>query len=102
MQYVNIPNNSLLLHPITHGVPQRSILGTLLFLNYINDFTNCRDVFSLQYADDTTVLLSGNKKSSMENSANRTIKQIFEWLTANKLSLNTNKTNYMIISNKKE
>ena len=102
MQYVNIHSRSSSLQPITHGVPQGSILGPLLFLCYINDFTNCHDVFSLQYADDTTVLLSGNTKRSIEDSANQAINQIFEWLTANKLSLNTNKTNYMIISNKKE
>ena len=53
--------SSLLDITLTYGVPQRSILGSLFFIVYVNDMKhvlkNCKH---LMYADDTVLYLTGD------------------------------------------
>ena len=45
---------------ITHGVPQGSIWRPLLFILYMNDFSRSSDLlFSILFADDTSVFIDG-------------------------------------------
>ncbi len=83
--------------PINCGVPQGSILGPLLFLIYINDMNealvNCR-VF--HFADDTNLLFSHENPDKLHNIINQELKVLFNWLCANRLSLNVSKTEFII------
>ena len=74
-------------------MPQGSILGSLLFIIYINDFPNCLKYgTSLSFADDTSIFISGKTAQTLFDKGNDELCNIDNWLVANKLSLNANKT----------
>ena len=83
--------------PISSGVPQGSILGPLLFLIYINDFTQASNFFSMRlFADDTSLTVSGKNLDEILLQINNKLPNIYDWLCANKLTLNLRKTKYLI------
>ena len=54
------------------------------------------------FADDTSLFLDGKNISDMTHVVNSELQKIVQWLNANKLSINIEKTKYIIfISNKK-
>lgn len=82
---------------IEYGVPQGSILGPTLFLIYINELckTNLQNGKLIAFADDTTLIFTGNNWKETFAYAQTGFNIITEWLSNNTLSLNTDKTKYL-------
>ena len=79
------------------GVPQGSVLGPLLFLLYINDISYSSNQLNFfLFADDTNLLYADKNLRSLEVTVNKELASVCNWLMANKLSLNTKKSNFVI------
>ena len=83
------------------GVPQGSILGPLLFLIYINDLPLVSDLITKLFADDTCLVFSSKDLNLLQIKINSEILKIENWLHSNKLSLNHQKTKFMLIHSKR-
>ena len=96
-QYVTINNERSEIQTIKYGVPQGSILGPLLFLIYINDLS--RSIKNLKihhFADDTNLLYASSSLKDINKKINFDLSNLVQWLQANKIALNVNKTDIII------
>ena len=101
-QFVHFKNISSEELVIKCGVPQGSILGPLLFFFYINDLSNVsKKLFLILFADDSNVFITGKSIHELIINLNEELSKLVEWLHANKLSININKTHYVIFSLRK-
>ena len=79
------------------GVPQGSVLGPLFFLLYINDIYRALGCNAVRFfADDTSLLSSGRNLNDVIIQAKELFHKLYHWCVANKLSINSDKTNFIL------
>ena len=102
-QYVSINGFESEKLDVTCGVPQGSTLGPLLFLIYINDLRlSLKFSTASHFADDTCIIYRSKKLKTLESDLNHDLKLCSEWLNANRLSLNVDKTKLLLFHSKKK
>jgi len=101
-QYVTVSGSASELSDINIGVPQGSVLGPVLFLVYINDMRKCSRLLRyVHFADDTTAFHSHNDVQRLTSDVNADLVSLCTWLKCNRLSLNIEKTVFMMFADKK-
>ena len=86
---------------ISCGVSQVSILVPLLFLIFLNDLRYATPNSLVHHFVDATNLIISNKSlKTLRKSMNKELESLYNWLCANRLSLNVAKTEFLLLRNK--
>ena len=64
---------------IVEWIPQRSIIGSLLFLIYVNDMPQTVSSTLLLYADDSCILYQHKNLDEIEKQQNKDSENICDW-----------------------
>ena len=76
MQYTLIKETESSLKTVSHGVPQGSVLGPVLFILFINDMYNSLEYCKVHhYADETNLLLTDNPFKKINRQVNCDLSQ---------------------------
>ena len=95
-QFVFVNNESSYHSEVTSGVPQGSVLGTVLFIISINDLPNhIKHSNILTFADDTKIVLPIN---SMDDNIllQSDLNSVMAWSNENNMQLNKNKFELLV------
>ena len=96
-QFVSIGNVRSDISYILCGVPQGSVLGPLLFLLYLNGIQKSKNLLDFHlFAEDSSLFYSAKSLSELESTITCQLSHVHKWLYANKLSLNIQKSSFLI------
>jgi len=84
--------------PISHGVPQGSIIGPLLFILFINDLPLSTSLNIDMYADDSTLYTRGTSVDELSDKLTMALGNVQNWCLSNGMIINIKKTKTMTIS----
>ena len=85
MQHTLIKESKSFLNTVSHGVPQSSVFGPLLFILFIKDMHNSVEYCKVHhYAHDTHLLLTDNSLRKINRKVNRDLSLICHWLRGKK------------------
>ena len=97
--YVDVNNSISSVRTLNIGLPQGSVSSPYLFSIYVNDMHRCSDRLSfVHFADDTTVFMSGDCIEELCLDISVELGKVSEWLRANRLSLNIDKTSFILFT----
>ena len=102
-QIVSVDNVHSSSVPVRFGVPQGSVLGPVLFVLYtasLTDVIESHSVLHHCYADDSQLQISAppHHVDELVQTIQACICDVKSWMTGNKLKLNDDKTELMIVS----
>jgi len=82
--------------------PQRSVLGPILFITYINNLPLRINYVSepISFADDTSVIISSRNFEDLCLLSNLVLSHMIKWFAANNFVLNLDKKNIMKFTTK--
>ena len=102
-QYVSINGYDSNLADVNFGVLERSVLGPLLFLIYINDLNQVLKFCKVHQFTDVTNLIHFSKSVYRPYKyVNFDLKNLTYWLNANRISLNVKKTELVIFKHQRK
>ena len=89
---------------VTHGIPQGSIVGPILFSLFCNDLPSHLDVEPVVYADDTHLLDRAKHEpqnlAALKARIENTLSIMQNWYRSNSLKMNPQKTEFMMIGSR--
>jgi hypothetical protein len=103
LKFVNPHNLLSVCEIVRHGVPQGTVLSSLLFNVYINDFPSIinNDSHTIPFAGDTNILVPSSDLSELNSKLHSVLRCIYKWFQNNQLVLNLNTTHISNLASSK-
>ena len=99
-QVVVLDGNKSNIKDVKAGVPQGSRLGPLMFILYINDILEGLESEVMIFADDTTILATGDNPAETTAIINRDLEKVAVWAKKWKVTFNAAKSRDIIFTKK--